>query len=132
MSLDRTEAVAKARADLAKQIESKVKAMDKDYARKTTTAGGVSTGGVFESVSKIVTQRNLQLTQVIKVDIVDINKTDHLCAMVAFGSSAQKKLFEDLIDSSAVAQQIDPQAEAAMYEEFKAYKAQQELDLETQ
>lgn len=131
MSLDRAEAVAKARADLAKQIDIKVKAMDKTYGRKTKTAAGVSSGGVFETVSKQVTQRNLSATQVIKVDLVDINKTDHLCAMVAFGSAASKKLFDDIVSSSAAADQISPQDERVLWEEFKAYKGHQELDAET-
>ncbi|MEA3410230.1 MAG: hypothetical protein U9R74_01670 [Pseudomonadota bacterium] len=131
MSLDRAEAVAKARADLAKQIDIKVKAMDKTYGRKTKTAAGVSSGGVFETVSKQVTQRNLSATQVIKVDIVDVNKVDHLCAMVAFGSAASKKIFEDIVSSSSVAQQISPQDESVLWEEFKAHKSQQELEAET-
>lgn len=132
MSLDRAEAVAKARADLAKQIEIKVKAMDKTYARKVKTAGGVASGGVFESVSKQVTNRNLNATQVNKVDVVKINNADHLCAMVVFGRAANRRLFDDLINTSQVVQQISPQDESAMWEEFKAFKAQQELDKETQ
>lgn len=130
MSLDRAEAVAKARADLAKQIEIKVKAMDKTYARKVKTAEGIATGGVFETVSRQVTQQNLNATQVNRQDIVKINGQDHLCAMVVFGREATKRLFENLIKDSGVAQ-ISPQDESVLFEEFKAYKAQQELDQET-
>jgi hypothetical protein len=132
MSLDRAEAVAKARADLAKQIEIKVKAMDKTYARKVKTTGGISTGGVFETVSKQVTNRNLNASQVNKVDVVQINNTDHLCAMVVFGREASRRLFDDILNNTQVAQQFSPQDEAVLWEEFKAYKAQQELDKETQ
>lgn len=132
MSLDRTEAVAKARADLTKQIEVKVKAMDKTYARKVKTAGGISTGGTFETVSKQVANRNLTASQVNKVDMVNINGAQHLCTMVVFGREANKRLFEDLIKTSGAAQQISPQDESILWEEFKAYKAQQELDRETQ
>lgn len=130
MSLDRAEAVAKARADLAKQIEIKVKAMDKTYGRKVKTAQGVATGGVFETVSKQVTQKMLNATQVNKQDIVDIAGKQHLCAVVVFGREATKRLFENLIQDSDVAQ-ISSQDEAALFEEFKAYKAQQELSEET-
>jgi hypothetical protein len=132
MSLDRAEAVAKARADLTKQIEIKVKAMDKTYARKVKTAGGVTTGGTFETVSKQVANRNLNASQVNKVGMVDINGTQHLCAMVVFGREANKRIFEDLIKNSQVTQQISPQDESVLWEEFKAYKGHQELDRETQ
>jgi hypothetical protein len=132
MSIDRAEAVAKARADLAKQIEIRVKAMDKTYARKVKTAGSVTTGGTFESVSKQVTNRNLNGSQVNKVGTVDINGVPHLCAMVVFGREANRRIFDDLIKTSQVAQQISPQDESVLWEEFKAHKAQQELDQETQ
>ena len=132
MSIDRGEAIALARADLAKQIEIKVKAMDKTYARKVKTASGTSTGKVFEQVSKQVANRNLNASQVNKVDVVKINNTDHLCAMVVFGRAASRHLFDEIINSSPVAQQISPQDESVLFEEFKAYKAQQELNKETQ
>ena len=132
MSLDRAEAVAKARADLTKQIEIRVKAMDKTYARKVKTAGGVTTGGTFETVSKQVANRNLNASQVNKISMVDINGTQHLCAMVVFGREANKRIFEDLISASQVAPQISPQDESVLWEEFKAYKGQQELEKETQ
>ncbi|MCP4406720.1 MAG: hypothetical protein GY807_02990 [Gammaproteobacteria bacterium] len=133
MSLDRSEAIAEARADLVKQIEVKVKAMDKTYARRVTAKSGTSTGKVFEKVSKQVASRNLTATQVNKVDPgVKINEVVHLCAMVVFGREANKRLFEDLISSSGASENISPQDEDIMFEEFKAFKAQQELDKETQ
>ena len=132
MSLDRAEAVAKARADLTKQIEIRVKAMDKTYARKVKTAGGITTGGTFETVSKQVANRNLNASQVNKVGMVDINGTQHLCAMVVFGREANKRIFDDLIKTSQVAPQINPQDESVLWEEFKAYKGHQELEKETQ
>ena len=131
MSLDRAEAVAKARADLTKQIEIRVKAMDKTYARKVKTAGGITTGGTFETVSKQVANRNLNASQVNKVGMVDINGTQHLCAMVVFGREVNKQIFEDLISASQVTPQISPQDESVLWEEFKAYKGHQELDKET-
>lgn len=132
MSLDRAEAVAKARADLTKQIEIRVKAMDKTYARKVKTAAGVTSGGTFESVSKQVANRNLNASQVNKVGMVNINGVQHLCTMVVFGREANRRIFEDLIQTSQASSQISPQDESVLWEEFKAYKSQQELERETQ
>ena len=132
MGILKNSATALGRAEIAKQIDVQVKAMDKTYARKVKTADGISTGGVFETVSKQVTNRNLTASQVNKVDVVQINNADHLCAMVVFGREANRRLFDDLINTTQVAQQISPQDEGVLWEEFKAYKSQQELDKETQ
>jgi hypothetical protein len=41
-------------------------------------------------------------------------------------------LFDEIVKNSQVAEQISPQDEGVLFEEFKAFKAQQELDKETQ
>ncbi len=130
-SLDRAEAVAKARADLVKKIEINVKAMDKVSDTKAYITKGISSGGVFERVSKQVTERHLNGTQVSKVDMLEISKGQHLCAMVILGGSESRKLFDDIIGSSSVAHQINPQDERVLWQEFRAQKLQQELEDET-
>lgn len=130
-SLDRAEAVAKARGDLVKKIGIKVKAMEKIAETKTSTAKGIVSGGVFERVSKQVAERYLSAIQISKVDVLKIDKVKHLCAMVSLGSSESRKLFDDIVGSSSVAQQINPQDKRVLWQEFRAEKLQQELDEET-
>eukprot|EP00767_Chilomastix_cuspidata_P007135 gnl/Chilomastix_cuspidata/7712.p1 GENE.gnl/Chilomastix_cuspidata/7712~~gnl/Chilomastix_cuspidata/7712.p1 ORF type:complete len:192 (-),score=16.70 gnl/Chilomastix_cuspidata/7712:13-588(-) len=128
ISLDKAEAVALARASLAKQIEVKVKAMDKTYQRKVKTKDGVAAGGVFESVSKQVAQQYLKGARAIKMDLIDIEGKKQWCVMVAMDPSITEKLFKNLVKESGA--NLDPQDESVLYEEFKAYKAGQELDEE--
>lgn len=127
-SIDRKQAIANARVDLAQQIETKVKAMDKTYARKTDTNRGPSVGGTFESVSKQLTQQSLSGARPIKVDHVELDGKKHLCVMVALSPQFTEELFNNIVKKSGL--NLDPDNEAVMKEEFKAYKAQQEMEAE--
>ncbi|HKJ70679.1 MAG TPA: LPP20 family lipoprotein [Gammaproteobacteria bacterium] len=127
-SLDRKEAVANARQNLAQQLDLKVKAMDKTYQRRTRAEGEASTGSTFESVSRQVTQTQLNGSRVVKTGYVDLGGTKNLCVMVAFGDSQMKEIFDGLIEASD--RKVSPQDEDILYQEFKAHKAQQEMDKE--
>ena len=100
--------------------------MDKTYKRKVKTASGVSTGGSFETVSKQVADEYLQGSRVIKIARVTIDNVKNLCAQVAIDPNTTKKLFNAIVSSGD--KNLNPQSEAVLYEEFKAYKAQEELD----
>lgn len=132
-SLDKDEATAIARANMVKQIEDKINVMDKTYRRKATTQEGISSGGVFESVSKQVFSRNLEATSLDHVDILNVEEKKHMCVRLVMASEAYDKIFNDLIAGARMeGAQIDPQDERVLYEEFKAYKAQEELERELQ
>ncbi|MDY0132001.1 MAG: hypothetical protein RBR53_04960 [Desulforegulaceae bacterium] len=128
ISLDKAEATALGRADIAKQIDIKVKAMDKTYQSKVRTKDGVSAGGVFESVSKQIAQQQLKGARAIKMDLIEIDGKKQWCVMVALDPTLTERLFKEIVKESAV--NLDPQDESVLYQEFKAYKAGQELDAE--
>jgi len=121
-------AVANGRANLAFQIETKVKAMDKTYDRVTTTNEGASTGGTFESVSKQVTQQNLNGARAVKYAKVDDDGKKMMCSLVTLSPAATNTLFDALIDSSE--RNLSPDNESVLKEQFLSYKAQQELEQE--
>ncbi|MCQ3829674.1 hypothetical protein HXX02_09465 [Microbulbifer elongatus] len=128
LSIDKQQATAMARSGIAQQISVKVKAMDKVYNRRTDTAGGRDIGANFESVSKQVTERSLTGTKATKTDIFDIDRKRQLCTMVTLEPEKTKAVFENILADSG--RQLDPQDEAVLYEEFRAAKAQQELEKE--
>lgn len=131
MNILKTKAITEARAELAKQINSKVKAMDKDYERLADTAGTTSVGSSFESVSKQVTNKNLSGSRPIKMDYVTMqDKQQYFCVMVAIPPEITKALFKDLITESG--NNVAAQNEAILYERFLAEKAAKELDAEFQ
>jgi hypothetical protein len=127
-SLDRKEAIANARQGLAQQLNLKVKAMDKTYQRRTRAEDKASTGSSFESVSRQVTETNLNGSRVVKTGYVELAEKKNLCVMVAFGDSEMQKIFDDLIDASG--RNVSPQDEDILYQEFKAKQAGEEMDKE--
>ncbi|MFA9460356.1 hypothetical protein [Thiohalorhabdus methylotrophus] len=129
LSLDKAEATAKARATLVKQINLKVKAMDKTYQRKVKSQSGTTTGGTFESVSRQVADQYLSGSRATKVNYVDINGKRNLCAMVTMDPKTTESLFKELVAQSE--KKLSPQDEEVLYEEFKAKKAQEALTAAT-
>jgi hypothetical protein len=126
MSVDSKVAVANARLALAQQISVQVQGLDKTYARRTDTNEETSVGSNFSSVSKQITQQNLSGALVKKVDIVNILNAEHLCAQVTLAPSETEALFEKLVVGSQ--QTINAKDKTFLYEEFKAFKAEQDLD----
>lgn len=128
MSIDKQQAVANARTALAQRIETRVSAMDKSYRDKVEVASGVESGSTFSSVSKQVTQQTLVGTNPIKTDITKIAGKDNLCVLVAVGQESTKGIFDALVeeaDRPMTAQQKD-----VLYAEFKAHRAEEQLDKE--
>lgn len=129
MNILKNKATALARAEISKQLDVSVKAMDKTYQNLTDTAQGSSSGGTFESVSKQVSQAQLQGSRAIKVDYVDFpDNTQKLCVMVTLSPALTKTLFENLIKESS--RNISPTNEAVLYQQFLAKKAGDEMDFE--
>ena len=128
MSIDKQQAIANARTALAQRIETRISALDKTYRDKVEVASGVESGSTFSSVSKQVTQQTLVGTTPIKTDIVNIAGKDNLCVLVAIGQQATKNVFDELI--SAAKRPLNAQQEDVLYQEFKAQRAEQQLDQE--
>jgi hypothetical protein len=125
ISVDTKQAVANARATIAQQIQVRVRAMDKTYISKTGARGIPTTGGVFESVSRQVTERTLTGTTQEKMGIIPIEGKKHLCSMVVYGSPQTQQLFDRLIEESRV--ELSQADRAILWDEFRAQKAHEEL-----
>jgi len=128
----KSRATSLARAELTKQIDIRVQAMDKTYQRITESKDGVAGGATFESVSKQVAQNNLAGSRAIQSGYVTMpDNSQNFCVMVAMMPEQTRAMFKELIQESGN-QGIDPQTESILYEEFRAHKSQQELERETQ
>ncbi len=128
MSIDRQQALANARVSLAQRIETRVSAMDKSYRDKVEVASGVESGSTFSSVSKQVTQQTLTGTNPVKTDVVKIADKDNLCVLVAVGQESTKDIFDSLINEAK--RPMSAKQKDVLYEEFKAQRAEQQLDAE--
>ncbi|AWB66953.1 hypothetical protein C2869_11120 [Saccharobesus litoralis] len=128
VSVDQKMARANARLALAQQIETKVEGLDKTYARRTDATDETSIGTNFSSVSKQITNQKLVGARVEKADIVNIAGKDHFCALMVLSPNTTKELFDSIVKESG--RKVNPQDEKFLYEEFKAFKAEQDLDKE--
>lgn len=127
-STDKAQASSLSRTALAQQIETRVKALDKTYQEKIEVDSGVQTGSTFTSVSKQLTNQSLQGSKPVKVDFATFDGKKHLCVMTALGASSTKELFDSLVNKTE--KKLMPDQEQVLYQEFKAHKAQQELEAE--
>jgi len=125
----KSQATALARAELSKQLDVKVKAMDKTYQRLADTTSGQSVGGTFESVSKQVAQQSLSGSRAINMDYVTMpGGEQNFCVMVALSPELTDSLFKELVNKSGA--NLSPQDEGVLYEQFLSHKAQEEMEAE--
>ncbi len=130
MSIAKSQAVAQARNELASLLRVKVNRMVKNYQRQVTTAQGASIGGTFEDVSKQLTSEVLVGTTVRHEQPAMIAGAQQYCVQMAQLNKAAFDAVANLAREQGA--QIDPTSEAALYEEFRATKAQDELNQELQ
>ena len=126
LSLDRQVAVAKARAEIAKQIELRVAAMDKTYTRLTeetnAPAGadqpaqsrGVQTA--FESVSKQIAEQTLGGLTPTRVEYVDLNDVRNLCAMINIDKPQTRQVYDQIVQTAGA--KLAPETSEALYKDF--------------
>lgn len=128
LSLDQKMATANGRLSLAQQIETRVEGLEKTYASRTDANDEMTTGSTFTSVSKQLTKQTLTGSRAIKSDIVEIAGKQHFCVLTTLSPSATKELFDAIVKDSK--RSINPQDEKFLYQEFKAHKAEQDLEKE--
>jgi hypothetical protein len=128
ISIDQKMAVANARLALAQQIETRIEGLDKTFANRVDANDKTTVGSTFSSVSKQLTKQTLRGSRVVKADIVDIGGKDYFCALTTLSPELTKTLFQDLVKETKL--KIDPKDEQFLYQEFKAFKAEQDLEKE--
>lgn len=114
INIDRMVAMAKARTELAQQIEVSVNAVDKIIATKR----GAEVTNIFESISEQKTNQVLQGSQATRVERVTYDGAERLCVQVEVGEEASKELFSTAIN--AVPIEMSAQDEAELYSAFLA------------
>lgn len=129
MGILKDKATALGRAEIASQIDIQVKAMDKTYQNLTESDQGSAGGSTFEAVSKQVTNQKLSGSKPTRVDYVDFpDGTQQLCVMVTLDPSQTREIYDGIVKNSG--RKLSPQSDEILWQEFKAHKAQQELDAE--
>ena len=126
ISVDKAQLTAQARATLSKQIQVRVSALDKTYLDRTDAAGKTVVGSTFSSTSRQLADQNLIGSRLTKLSRIAIGGQENLCGMIVLNPEKSRELFEEIIELSD--RGVDPQDEDILYQEFKAHRAQQDLD----
>lgn len=124
VSVERQLATARARAEIAKQIEIRVSAMDKTYSKLSEEKGQPVATTAFEGVSKQVTEQTLQGASVTKAEYVPINSVQHLCVLMEVDETRAKNAFTQLVQAATkvTGREIDGASNEILYHEFVGAK----------
>jgi hypothetical protein len=126
ISIDKDEASHIARDRLAKQIDVRAAGMTKAFADKATTSAGLNTGTTFESVSRQIFDQVLKGSKPSKAGLFTIDEKKNFCVMVEITPEKTKELYNGIVASSG--KQLSAEDNSVLFQQFKAWKAQGELD----
>ncbi|WP_233768613.1 MULTISPECIES: hypothetical protein [Shewanella] len=126
MSAARAQAIANAKADLALQIETRAKVMDKTMNSQSQQGTEVQNKSTFSQVSKQVAEQSLIGAIPKEVAFALIDNQKQLCALVEMENT--QPLFDNLLASAGVS--LDPSLEANLYKDFRTTKITEELQAE--
>lgn len=125
LSLDRQIVVAKSRAEIARQVELRVAAMDKTYTRlseEESSAGEVKTPKTralqtaFESVSKQIAEQTLSGLAPERVEYIEYNNRRQLCAMITLAKPKSREIFDRVMHTAGIP--AGAPVQEALYKEF--------------
>lgn len=126
LSIDKDEASHIARDRLAKQIDVRAAGMTKAFADKTTTSAGLNTGTTFESVSRQIFDQTLKGSKPSKAGLFTLDNKKNFCVMVEISPEKTNILYKGIIAASG--KQLSADDDKVLFQQFKAWKAQGELD----
>ncbi|MFT6329368.1 MAG: protein-tyrosine-phosphatase [Bermanella sp.] len=128
ISIDKKMATANSRLALAQQIDVRIEGLEKTHSNRVDANEDTTVGSTFISVSKQLTKQKLQGSRVVKSDIINIAGKEHFCVLTTLEPSATKDLFDEILAQSQ--RNINPADEKFLYQEFKAFQAEKDLDKE--
>lgn len=115
-SMDKAQAATQARAELTKQIETRVSSLQEEYSTKISSMGDTNTESKISITTAQLTDQYLRGSKVKKVDYANINNIKNLCALVTLPEKETKNLFSQLLKSAPI--KLDPENETLLYLNF--------------
>ena len=115
-SMDKSQATAQARAELASQIETRASSLQEEYSTKISSMGNTNTESKISITTAQLTDQYLRGSKVVKVDYAQMDKVKNLCAMVTLSDIKTKELFSQLLKQAPI--KLDPENETLLYLNF--------------
>jgi hypothetical protein len=125
-SIDRSEAIHYGSEQLAAQLNRKVASLGKGFQSKTKTNKGINVGSNFTQTGQQLIEQELTGVKAHKIGIFEIDNKKQLCVLVGISPEQTKSIYQNLKQNSNA--DLSAQDDTVLFQEFKAYKAQQDLD----
>lgn len=124
-NVDRSEAIHFASEQLAAQMERNVAFLGKGFQSKTQSSQGLNVGTDFNQSGRQLVEQSLQGIKAIKTGIYELDGRDQVCVLVALDQAVAERFYQQMKQASGARLSADD--DAILYEQFRAYKADQEL-----
>jgi uncharacterized protein YcfL len=115
MAMSRNMATALARRDLAQKMETRVNAVDKLYSEKTATGSSQH----FSQSAELVTDQVLSNTSPDRIEVIELNGQDNVCAMLTLDQKTMKSTFRSIAKGTQL--KLSQQQEQELYAEFSDF-----------
>lgn len=119
-------ALTDARDKLAQGMRIKVAGLNKKYQSSTTSGTATTTGKTFTAATQQLVDETLSGARQNRTDFVNLADQKNLCSMVVIDPARLKAFLAQYATLAPAA--LRPTSEETLYQEFKAQKAQEELD----
>lgn len=126
LNVDRSEAITLASEQLAAQLERKVAFLAKSFQSKTKTTDGLNVGTDFTQTGQQLVQQTLTGVKATQMGVYKVSDQEQLCVLVEMDESRTRDFYNTMKETSRAS--LDARDEGVLYEQFRAYKANQELE----
>ena len=100
-------------------------ALSKGFKSKTKTTQGINVGSDFNQAGQQLIEQEMVGVKAYKMGIFTINNKNQLCVMVGMPEVNTRNIYQQLKTNSQAT--INPDDDAVLYQQFKAYQANQSL-----
>lgn len=125
INVDRSEAIVLASEQLAAQLERKVSFLAKSFQSKTQTTQGLNVGTDFSQTGQQLIQQSLTGTKATRMGVYEVAGVEQLCVLMEMDEARTRNFYNSLKETSHA--NLDAQDDSVLYQQFRAYKANQDL-----
>lgn len=126
LNVDRSEAITLASEQLAAQLDKKVAFLAKSFQGKTKTTDGLNVGTNFTQTGQQLVNTSLNGAKATQMGVYEVSDVEQLCVLVEMDESRTRDFYSKMKQTSKAT--LDARDDDVIYEQFRAYKANQELE----
>ncbi len=125
LNVDRSEAITLANEQLAAQLNRKIAFLAKNFQSKTKSVEGINVGTNFSQTGQQLVQQELSGIKTTQMGVYEVAEREQLCVLVELSQEKVESLYSQLKQTSRAT--LAASDDSVIFEEFRAYKANKEL-----